>query len=379
MKIFNLPDLGEGLAEAEIHEWHVKVGDAVEVDQDLVSMETAKAVVEVPSPVKGKVVKLYGEPGDIIDTGEPLIEFEVAETAEVEKSSAATVAGAIEVGDEVITEAATGVSVASSGGSNVKVMPAVRELAKSLGVDLEQVRATGKHGEITIEDVKNACGISAGKTTPTSIDQNMQPLHGVRRTMAQIMSQSHAQVVPVTLYDDADISSWAADEDITVRVMQAIAAACQQEPALNAHYDGKAIARNLIATVDLGVAMDSEDGLFVPVIQDVAGKSKTELRETINRYKTEVKERTVAPENLQGASITLSNFGTFAGKYASPIVVPPSVAIIGTGKLRQQAVVVDGEVVVHRVMPLSLTFDHRAATGGEASRFLGWLIGELEK
>lgn len=365
MKTFYLPDLGEGLPDAEIVKWHVAEGDAVKEDDALVSMETAKAVVEVPSPFTGKVIKCHGNPGDIIKTGAPLVEFEIKE----QRKDTGTVAGKIEESDAVIQEAALSISGKASG---VKVLPAVRALAKKLNIDLSLVTPTGANNTITADDVKRASE-ALNQAGP------IEPLRGVRRAMAAAMTQSHAEVVPVTIYDDADIHAWAANGDYTVRMIMAMVKACQTEPALNAWFDGHQLGRRLLKEVHLGLAMDTPDGLFVPVIRDAQNKNANALRDEINQLKQEVQSRTIKPEKLQGATIVLSNFGKFAGRYANPIVVVPTVAILGVGALRKEVVVVNNDPQVHEVLPLSLTFDHRAVTGGEATRFLKVIMDTLKE
>jgi len=367
MSIFKLPDLGEGLPDAEIVEWHVKVGDTIALDQPLVSMETAKAVVEVPSPQAGTITKLYGGAGDIIKTGAPLVEFEgaaVQDTGTVVGKIEST--GRVEVDDFIIGRQST----ARQGAA--KATPAVRALARELGVDLSQINGSGHQGLITADDVR-----AAGSSSNT-VAEGYTPLRGVRRAMVATMTQSHQQIVPVTIYDDADIQHWTASDDITVRLIQAVCDAAKTEPALNAWYDGQSVARKLHNSVNLGLAMDTPDGLFVPVIHDAQEQSPAELRKIIDEYKKTVTDRSIAQDKLHGASITLSNFGKFAGRYASPIIVPPMVAIIAVGRLRDELVPVNGEAQIHRKLPLSVSFDHRAVTGGEATRFLGAMIQSLE-
>lgn len=390
MTIFKLPDLGEGLPNAEINQWHVAVGDVVKVDQLMVSMETAKAVVDVPAPYTGKIIKLYGQAGDIINTGAPLVEFENHETNMMNKShDKGTVAGSIVVGDKVLEESAMGVtSTQNTTQTSVKVIPALRALAKRLGVNLEQITPTGANGQITREDIERAAKQSGSVSIATthhpersgdSQDNDFEPLRGVRRAMALAMMQSHAEVVPVTLCDDADIQAWPAKTDITLRIIRALVDACRAEPALNAWYDGKSMSRKLCESIDLGLALDSQEGLFVPVIKDVAHQNDQTLRQTIDTFKQQVITRSIPPENLKACTIILSNFGNFAGRYANPVIVPPVVAILGTGKIRDTVLSIEGIPTVRRTMPLSLTFDHRAVTGGEAARFLGALISSLEK
>lgn len=368
MKIFNLPDLGEGLADAEIREWHIKVGDVVKVDQPLVTMETAKAVVEVPSPQAGTITKLHGKVGDIIDTGAALVEFDNGGTKDQ-----GSVVGSLEESSQSLHEGEVIIGSAKTTANTIKAMPAIRSLAKQLNVDLAEVKATGPQGQITADDVKKV----AKQSKLSSVTGQVETLHGVRRSMAQVMTQSHQEVVPVTIIEDADITHLTSDHDITVALIQSIVAGIHSEPALNAWYDGKTFERRLFTEINVGLAVDTEEGLFVPVLKDVAKKSAEEIRKEINQYKTTVKARTVSPSDLHGATITLSNFGMIAGRYATPIIVPPMVAILGCGKIRDMVCAYQGKAEIRRIMPLSLTFDHRAVTGGEATRFLAALIKKI--
>ncbi len=196
--------------------------------------------------------------------------------------------------------------------------------------------------------------------------------------MAANMVLANAEVASATIMEDADVNAWAADADPTVRLVRAVAAGCTAEPALNAWYDGNAQARRLLKKVDLAVAVDTEDGLFVPVLRDIVGRGAEDLRDALNRIRRDVEARSIPPEEMRGYSITLTNYGTIAGRYAAPIVVPPTVAIVGAGRMRDGVVAVDGAPAVHRVLPICVTFDHRAVTGGEAGRFLNAVIADLE-
>jgi 2-oxoisovalerate dehydrogenase E2 component (dihydrolipoyl transacylase) len=369
MKIFYLPDLGEGLPDAEIREWLIKEGDEVKIDQPIVSMETAKAVVDVPSPYTGRITKLHGQAGDIIKTGNPLVEYDQPEQP---NQDSGTVVGSIEVGHTVIKESPTGLQPKQSVGDNIRVTPAVRALAKELNIDLAQVTPTGPGGTITLNDIRQTAAKDSGPAV------GFELLHGVRRHMAVTMAQAHASVVPVTLVDDADIHHFGPSEDITLRLIRAINIASKAEPALNAHFDGKNLSRRVFQEINLGLAVDTPKGLYVPVIHHADTLTNEDLREQINNFKKQAQSQEFTKESLQGATITLSNFGIFIGRYANPVVVPPTVAIIGIGKLRDEVVAASGQPVIHRIMPISLTFDHRAATGGEAARFLAALIADLE-
>lgn len=366
MTIFHLPDLGEGLPDAEIHQWFVKVGDHIELDQPLVSMETAKAVVDVPAPQSGIIVELFGQPGEIIKTGAPLMRFE-AEAASADKG---TVVGKLEE-HGAVPESTFIIGTTST--RQIRATPQVRKLAKQLKVDLHTVVGTGLNGLITQQDVEQA----SPSSTPLPAD--FEPLKGVRRAMLNNMVIAHQQIVPVTLYDEVDVHAWPENTDLTVRLIRAMVKACQAEPALNAWFDNTHLARKCVPEMNVGLAMDSEEGLFVPVLNDVVAQSDQSLRQTINDYKQALSERSLSPEHFKGATITLSNFGKFAGRFANPIIVPPTVAILGVGRSYEAVVVDKGQPTVHRLLPLSLTFDHRAVTGGEATRFLGVLMQALVK
>ncbi len=447
-KTFFLPDLGEGLPDAEIVEWMVKVGDTIKLDDPLVSMETAKAVVELPSPYSGKLLRVAGGPGDVITTGAWLMEMELdmslpqrAEAqdtghahgaghapppADVGAASAAiletagqsiaaeaaptraaptdagTVVGAMQSSDTVRTESAIAIG-------GVKAMPAVRALAKKLGVDLNRVEPTGSDGVVTLGDVKQAAeagtaraGSTAAATTATraaappynapapamqrapvarataAMDSD-EPIRGVRRNMVRVMSQAHAEVVPTTLMDDADLHAWSHGEDIMARLIRALVHAAAAEPALNAWLNAKEGTLRRHSRVDVGIAVDSPEGLFVPALRNCDQLDPGQVRSELNRLRDGVKNRSLPPEDLTGYTVMLSNFGVFAGKYATPIVVPPCVCIVGAGRLHHQIVPVLGGMETHRMMPLSLTFDHRAATGGEAARFLRVMIDDLQR
>ena len=465
LKTFRLPDLGEGLPDATIVEWLVKPGDTVVLDAPMISMETAKAIVEVPSPYSGKLVKVYGGNGDVIATGAPLADFEIDANApqraeahatghpvssplppgEVEaapaasgegpaiskrpgstesfsapsrhllpmggeKKDAGTVVGEMQASDRIVVETAIAVG-------GVKAVPAVRALAKKLGVDLSLVPPSGAGGVVTMKDVRTAA--TQGSPSPStksgervgvrgavdlasaSPDEKRkapphptlspdfvggegsqakgepQQLKGVRRNMARVMADAQSKVVPTTLNDDADIHAWRAGEDVSVRLLRAITAACKAVPALNAWFDGENLMRTLHERVDVGIAVDTVDGLFVPALRGADTLDAKGLRAALDNLMRQVRDRSIAPSELTGYTISLSNFGVFAGRYATPIVVPPTVAIVAAGKLRYEAVPVVGGIEAHRVIPLSLTFDHRACTGGEAARFLKAMLEDL--
>src|SRR5215468_9910253 len=366
MRQFLLPDLGEGLEEAEIVAWHVTEGDHVVVDQPLLSVETDKAVVEVPSPQSGRVARLFARKGDLVRVGAPLVEF--AQGADVDTG---TVVGELhaEAPKPVVGQP---IGNHGAGAQPRQVLPAVRALARKLEVDLNLVQATGPDGTITRADIERAAKslIEAGPA---------EPLRGMRRAMAQRMTAAHAEVVPASVTDEADIGDWSVAEDATIRLVRAIAHACKAEPSLNAWYNAAAGQRRLLKRVDIGIAVDTEGGLIVPILRNVGERGARELRAGLDRMRADAEARSIPPEELRGATITLSNFGMIGGRFASLVIVPPQVAIIGAGRIGERAVARDGQVVVRNVLPLSLTFDHRVVTGGEAARFLVGLRRDLEK
>ncbi len=372
MTTFHLPDVGEGLHEAEIVTWHVGVGDHVVADQPLVSIETDKAVVEIPSPRSGHIAALHGDPGDMIDVGAPLVDF---------ADGAAPDAGAI-VGDLPDGSQATARKpVGDRGAGRVRATPAVRALAAALHVDLGSLTPTGTGGTITRADVEQAAGSATSRATVAGgavAGGSTEPLRGVRRAMEANMARAHAEVVPATVTGEADIDDWPPGADTTLRLLRAVARAAAGEPALNASYLGRAQGRRMNDRVDIGVAVDTEDGLFVPVLRDVAHRTDDDLRRGLDSMRSDIEARTVPPEHLRGATISLSNFGAIGGLHAALVVVPPQVAIVGAGRARAAAVPRHGEITIRRLLPLSLTFDHRVVMGGEATRFLNALIADLE-
>ncbi|WP_223668945.1 2-oxo acid dehydrogenase subunit E2 [Kangiella shandongensis] len=459
---FMLPDLGEGLPDAEIVRWLVKEGDTVTVDQPMVEMETAKAVVEVPSPFAAKITKLYGQPGDVINTGDPLVEFggsgkavpapkedSSQEKGEEKRADSGTVVGAVEVGNNVVAESANAVvkalarklkvdltqitgtgkdgaitqkdvrEAAKNGTGSAqsakaapqpesgfdtsnplayKASPAVRALARKLGVDLGNCQTSGRKGSITRDDVEKASkggaaaapaasNKPAATATPSStgglptlnVEVKPESIRGVRRAMAMGMAHSHATVVPTSLVEDVDISAWPKGTDSLARYVRALVVAAKAVPAVNAWFDGEKFERLLHPNVNVGIAVDSGDGLYVPVVHNADRMSMTDVRANVQELRQKIETKSLKQEDQQNATITLSNFGSIAGRYGTPVVSPPQVAILGTGRFRNELKLTDKGIVNAKMLPLSLTFDHRACTGGEAARFLAAVMEDLQK
>lgn len=406
MRRFNLPDLGEGLQEAEIVRWHVAVGDTVAVDQPMVAMETAKAVVEVPAPWAGVIAALHGRPGDTVATDAPLVDFQGDDPAMPSgqaESAAAVAAPAVAQGGvvghmpetgEVLGNFTSGAGRAP-GQRRSRVVPAARELARRLGIDVDSLQGSGSAGLVTLDDVlaaqpaalesmpRIARPTSAMRPVTGSADTassgELEVLRSLRRAMAQSMTLARDNVMECTVFDDADIEGWRQGGDYTVRLLRAIAAGCRAEPGLNAWFDAGAQGRRVFQAIHVGIAVDTPDGLLVPVIRDAGSRDAAALRSEVNRLKAGARERSLPASDLKDFTIMLSNFGVMAGRYATPVVVPPAVAILGAGRIARDVVAVEDRVEAHRRIPLSLTFDHRCVTGGEAVRFLAAVIEDLQK
>ena len=280
-----------------------------------------------------------------------------------------------------------------SGARRARAVPAARELARRLNIDLDGIRGSGRDGLVTLDDVLGASPAAPAPPTAPRIPvatSSMRPaseatesgeievLRSLRRAMAQSMTLARDNVMECTVFDDADIEGWKAQGDFTVRLLRAIGAGCKAEPGLNAWFDGSTQGRRLFHHIQVGIAVDTPDGLLVPVIRDVGNRDAATLRAEVNRLKTGARERTLPATDLRDFTIMLSNFGVMAGRYATPVVVPPSVAILGAGRISRDVVAIGDRIEAHRRIPLSLTFDHRCVTGGEAVRFLTSVIGDLQ-
>jgi 2-oxoisovalerate dehydrogenase E2 component (dihydrolipoyl transacylase) len=362
MSSFALPDLGEGLQEAEIVAWHVAEGDHVVADQPLVSVETEKAVVEVPSPRAGRIARLLAKVHDRVKVGAAIVAFE-----EGPHPDSGTVVG------ELAPE--TPAVAAPSPSPEAKVVgraaPAVRALARERGVDLAAIPGHGPGGAVTREDVERA----AARPQAAIVGE---PLRGMRRSMAVNVARAHAEVVPATVFDEADVEAWwKPGADVTVRLIRGVVAGCRSVPALNAWFDGRALVRQVQPRIDLGIAVDTEEGLIVPVLRDVGNCDPSALRHHLAALLAAVRARRIALGQLRDATITLSNFGMLAGSHAALVVLPPQIAIIGAGRIAPRAVPAHPGPAFRHMLPLSLTFDHRAATGGDAARFLQAMIADL--
>jgi pyruvate dehydrogenase E2 component (dihydrolipoamide acetyltransferase) len=248
----------------------------------------------------------------------------------------------------------------------------VRDLAHRLNVDLTIVTPSGPGESITAEDVQRVHRVF------TELGP-LEKLTGARRTMALTMAQVREQAVSASVSDDAVLEMWSEEQDLTLRLIRALIVAVRAEPSLNAWFDPAEVGRRVLPKIHLGLSVDTPDGQFVCVMQDVGARNAESLRKGLDKMQQDTQRRSVPPEELRGYTLTLANYGKFGGRYASPPIVPPTVAVVAAGMVRDAAVPVGGQVKVAKVLPLTVTFDHRAVTGGEAARFLSAMVQDLER
>jgi pyruvate dehydrogenase complex dihydrolipoamide acetyltransferase long form len=427
-KVFKLPDVGEGIAEAEIVEYLVKVGDQIKADQPAVRIETDKAVVELPAPYSGIVVEIPHNAGDTVSVGETLLVIETeAEAAEAKREEAREKpAEKKEVSEEKEDrpterkreekkpeeEERPGVGVEAP--QRVLATPHTRKLARELKVDITTVKGTGTHGRITDEDVKRAAeeaaappkvAVPKGPTAaavqvPATVGFDFEkygptkrvPLKGVRKRTAEVMVRSVSTIPHVTHFDEADVTelmaviererSLAESRKVKLTILafiaKAAATALKLYPSLNSSLDEETGDLVYKDYYNIGFATDTEAGLMVPVVRDVDKKSVLQIAESLQELAQKARDRSIELDDMRGGTFTITNIGSVGGKWATPIIVHPQVAILCSMRAKPQPVVRDGEVMVRTIMPLTLSFDHRVLDGAEAARFTGFIVGLLE-
>jgi pyruvate dehydrogenase E2 component (dihydrolipoyllysine-residue acetyltransferase) len=381
---FRLPDVGEGISEAEIVRWLVAEGATVDEDQDIVEIETDKAIVALPSPHSGKIVKLHRKEGDLTKVGEVLVSIEAEDAGHAApRADRGTVVGSL--GDEEVIELPT----------PVKATPAVRALAKQLSIDLTKIRGTGNEGKITREDVERA---AARASTEERHDGDSSgpveriPLRGLRRTIAKRMHEARQRISDVTIWEDADITELdrirskekeiAAQKGVKLTylpyVIQATIDALRTHPYLNATLDEEREEILLKKFYNIGIAVDTADGLMVFAIKHADQKSSLELAQEISKLAEKARTRKLELSELRGSTFTITNYGVIGATYGTPIINYPEVGILGIGRIQNRVIVDDDAIAIHKIMPLSLAFDHRVVDGVEAARFLNVIIDRLE-
>ncbi|MBI2656589.1 2-oxo acid dehydrogenase subunit E2 [Candidatus Woesearchaeota archaeon] len=433
---FKFPDVGEGIHEGEIQKWFVKEGDKIKADQPLGEIETDKAIVEMPSPKSGKILKLHVPAGGIIHVGETMVtileEHETeedvkkhmeAKKAEVREASPAptlvekkeakkeaksvvpytgSVVGFLEEAKDVKPLAAIKKEAKPAiQEPSILATPAVRNLAKQLNVDLSKIKGTGADGRIAIEDVQKASGAAKKEEpAPSSIKVTRKydffgyidrvPLHGIKKAVAAKMAESIFTAAQLTNMHEFDVTELAElrekekkdfeKEGIKLTFMPYIvkaAALCLQEhPYLNASLEGEDIV--LKKYYNIGVAVDTEEGLMVPVIKGAAGKDIKTIAKEIEKLANDARSRKINLMDIKGGTFTVSNLGSVGVQFFTPIINYPESAILGIGRIMEKPVAKSGKVEIRKMLPLSLTYDHRVVDGAQAARFMMDLIVRLE-
>jgi pyruvate dehydrogenase E2 component (dihydrolipoamide acetyltransferase) len=407
---FKLPDLGEGLTEGEIVKWLVNVGDPIEDGQPFVQVETDKAVIEIPSPKKGAVLQILAKEGETVEVGQVILVIgeagekieAAAEPKAVEKPASVGVVGELE---EAAEEAEERVPEKPPEAPPAKVevlaTPVVRKLAREMKVDLSTLKGSGPRGRITKEDLQKAAErkeeapaveVKAARKYDMYGFIERVPLRGMRKTIARAMAKSKATAAHVTTIDEADITSLvklrekekerAAKKGIHLTYMpfliKSVVAALEEHPYLNATLDDENEEIVLKKYFNIGVAVDTKDGLMVPVVKNAKEKSILALADELVKLSEKARERAIDLADLKGGTFTITNYGSIGGIYGSPIINYPEVAILGVGKILEKPVVIDGKIEIRKVLPLSLSFDHRLIDGAEAARFMNTVIDHLE-
>ena len=405
---FRLPDLGEGLTEAEVVKVLVAEGDLVGEDQVVIEVETDKAQVELPSPVAGRVARIHVKPGETVKVGAVLFTFDGVEAEPAARAPSASARPA---------QAAPPTGPAEPRRTPALATPATRRLARELGVDLATIRGTGPGGRITDDDVRAAVkrpAAAPGAARETALEPagpprplaipgaaalplprfeqwgpvQREPIRSVRRRTAEHMSQAWALIPHVTHFDEADITDLermrrrletvVPNLTLTVFLMKAAALTLQAHPRVNASLDHERGELVLKGYYHLGVAVDSDRGLIVPVIRDVDGKQIPELARELAELVERTRTGRVSLDELKGGTFTITNVGALGGTAATPIINYPEVAILGVTRARELPVVRDAQIVARLILPLALSFDHRVLDGAEAARFMTDLVRLLE-
>lgn len=402
--LFKLPDIGEGIHEGEIVKWFVKPGDEVKEDDVLAEVQNDKAVVEIPSPVDGKVLKINVDEGETVEVGTVVVTLESEEgeqdQAPEETSEAAEAVSKAEDDGRPQTGPSEPAALEQHAGERVIAMPSVRKYAREKGVAIASVHGTGNHGRVLKEDVDKFIsgetaateGVPAGDrqnesaaAAPLSAQpalETREKFRGIRRAIAKATSHSKQTSPHVTLMDDVDVTktvahrkqfkSEAADIGIKLTylpyVVKALVSALKEYPALNASLDEENQEIIYKHYFNIGIATDTEYGLVVPVVKDADRKSMYDIAREIGEYADKAREGKLVSEEMKGGTCTISNIGSAGGKWFTPVINQPEVAILGIGRIAEKAIVRDGEIVVAPVLALSLSFDHRLIDGATAQK-----------
>jgi 2-oxoisovalerate dehydrogenase E2 component (dihydrolipoyl transacylase) len=367
---FKLPDLGEGLTEGEVARWLVAEGDEIAEDAPLVEIQTDKTTVEIPSPAAGRVARILVAEGDVVPVGTVLVVIGEGEQAQSKLRGSSDVA---EKRSATRPSPAPAPSVQGASGK-VQATPLVRRVAHELGVDLEAVTPTGGGGRITEADVRAAAG-SEASAGPPEANERREKVRGVRRQIVEHLTRAHHEIPAVTYVEECDFTG--VDLKLLLpSVLRATAQALQQFPELNARLEGDEIV--YLERYDLGVAIQTDQGLVVPVVRDCAARSVEELRADIDALAAKAREGKLSQDDLRGSTFTVTSAGKLAGLFVTPLVNHPEVGILGVHRIGPRPVVRDGEIVVRPVGNISVTFDHRVVDGARAAEFTLSVISRLQ-
>ena len=360
---FKLPDLGEGLSEGEIARWLVEEGQEIAEDDPLVEIATDKTTVEIPSPAAGVVAKILVAAGEIVPVGTVLVVIggnRAAEPAQEELTPAQSLSRPP--------------NPAPPRGEKVRATPLVRRLAQELGVGLAGVTGSGPQGRITEDDVQAAAG-AAGSAAPAAVDARREPIRGIRRQMFEHLTRAH-EVPAVTWVEECEFGAIDLNRLVPL-VLKAVAETLREFPELNARIeDGELV---YLDRHDIGVAVQTEQGLVVPVVRSCDSRSLDELDTDVRRLAEAAHAGTLKPEELRDGTFTVTSAGRAGGLFVTPLINVPEVAILGVHRIEERPVVRGGEVVVRRVGNVSVTFDHRVIDGKRAADFGLAVIGRLQK
>ncbi|MFI9388363.1 dihydrolipoamide acetyltransferase family protein [Kutzneria sp. NPDC052558] len=385
-QLFRLPDLGEGLTEAEVLGWKVAVGDTVHVDQVVIEVETAKAAVEVPVPFEGTVLKLFAEAGSVVSVGEPLIAVGSAVVPEETGGSGNVLIG---YGTKEqprtrrrrakATVATVAVAEPAVAQAPRVISPLVRKLARDNGIDLATVTPSGPDSIILRQDVEAA----VAKPAP-AVDGERIPLRGMRRAIADKLSRSRHEIPDATTWVDVDATGlMEARKVVGVGVLAMMArivvAGLARYPELNSTVDTERQEIVRLRSVNLGFAVQSDRGLVVPVVRGADRLTTVELAAELTRLTELARAGTLAVEDMTGGTFTLNNYGVFGVDGSTPIINHPEAGLLGVGRIVDKPWAVDGQLAVRKVTQLSFTFDHRVCDGGVAGGFLRYVADCVER
>ena len=394
-----LPDVGEGVAEGEIVRWLAAEGAAVKEDDLLVEVLTDKANIEIPSPVAGTLTKILAKPGQVVKVGETIALIEAAGAVPAPppgKEPPVAAPGTPAPPGEAPGKASPAGGGPPPGGRDVLATPVARKLARDLGVDIARVAGTGPGGRVTEDDIRKAAGpgaaVPAGPPPPMAPLEQRVSFRGRRRIAAKKMVLSKSTIPHALLVDEADATNLLAlrgamrevaeKEGVKITplpiIVRAVVAALRNHPAINASLDEERGEIVFKTHYDIGMAVDAEDGLVVPVIRDAGEKTLVALAREIERLAEGARAGTLGPSDLTGSTFTVTSIGSIGGLFSYPVINPPEAAILGVHKIVKRPVVREGEIAVRDMMYLSLSFDHRLIDGGTATRFMNDVIGRVE-